>query len=112
MIAGFPFIKGQVLLPLYFYEAVCIKLCNWLWKLRGKSGLQYGSVKGESLSTLYKGEDQWNRKYVQSFFKLAGVKSAKLCAEQDQIRRRLSQAMASFRVDRKDKCSPSSVLTG
>ena len=44
--------------------------------------------------------------------KTAGVKSAKLCVEQDQIGKRLSQAMTSFRVDRKDECSPPSVVTG
>ena len=46
------------------------------------------------------------------FLKAAGVKSAKLCAEQGQIGKHLSQAMTSFRVDRKDECSPPSVLTG
>ena len=34
------------------------------------------------------------------------MKSAKLCVEQDQIEKRLSQAMTSFWVDRKDECSP------
>ena len=40
------------------------------------------------------------------------MKSAKLCAEQGQIEKRLSQAMTSFRVDRKDECSPPPALTG
>jgi len=80
-------------------------------KLRGKSGLQYGSVKGENLSTFTEVRTSGTESISRIFFKIAGVKSAKLCAEQDQIGKRLSQAMASFRVDRKDKCSPSSVLT-
>ena len=44
------------------------------------------------------------------FLKAAGVKSAKLYVEQSQIKKRLSQAMTSFWVDRKDKCSPPPAL--
>ncbi len=44
--------------------------------------------------------------FFSSWKKTAGVKSAKLCVEQDQIGKRLSQAMTSFWVDRKDECSP------
>ena len=82
-------------------------------KIRGKSGLQYGNVKGENLSP-FLGADQWNRKYIQVFIiiKMTGVKSAKLCVEQGQIGKRLNQAMISFRVDRKDECSPPFVWPG
>ena len=58
-----------------------------------------GSVKGNSLPP--KGEDEWNRKQVQQTFSLAGVKSAKLYVERDQIGKDMSPAWLNFRVDRK-----------
>lgn len=57
-------------------------------------------VKGDKPFHHLNGEDKWNRKYVRgvSFNKEtpAGVKSAKLYAEQDQIGKHLSQAMTKL----------------